>query len=130
MSGKNATQMKLGNFISQVLTEIIDGVATAQEYATGKGASINPPHVIWNENKKGYNIPPGVSGKDETPLLTTIEFEILVTIGEDDSAQGGLGIFAASLGLGVRGEVKEYSETVNKIKFELLTKLPQQEKKR
>jgi len=119
-------QMKLGNFISQTLTEIIDGVSTAQEYAKEKRASINPQHVNWSDTKKGFFITTGNVGRDESPLLTSIDFEILLNIGEDDKVQGGLGIFAASLGVGVKGETKEYSETVNRIKFHILAKFPQQ----
>ncbi len=119
-------KMKLGNFIAQTLSEIIDGVSAAQDYAESKGAIINPSHVNYSETKKGFFFIPGNLHPDDSPLLSPIEFEILLTIGEDDKAQGGLGIFAAALGIGVKGEVKEFSEIANKIKFQILAKLPQQ----
>jgi hypothetical protein len=122
-------KMKLGSFIAQTLIEIIDGVTEAQGYAMEKGASINPRHVNWSDSKQGFFTSAQHRGPDDQPLLSPIEFEILLTIGEDDKAQGGVGIFAASLGLGVRGEVKESSETVNKISFKILAKLPQQKAK-
>ena len=64
---------------------------------------------------------------DENPLLTPIDFGVLVTVGSDDKAKGGIGIFAASLGVGVQGEATERKESLNRIKFQLLAKLPQQE---
>ncbi|MBI5953005.1 MAG: hypothetical protein HY865_15210 [Chloroflexi bacterium] len=118
-------KMKLGGFIAQTLIEIIDGVSVAQAYAKENNASINPQHVKWSDTKKSFYVSDSID-KDEAPLLSPIEFEILLTIGEDDKAQGGLGIFAASLGIGIKGEAKEYSETANRIKFQILAKLPQQ----
>lgn len=120
------TQMKLGDFISQVIKEIIDGVSDAQQYAKEKGADINPRHVNWSDSKKSFFENVTASDDDDAPMLTPIDFEILLTIGDNDKVQGGVGIFAASLGLGVKGEIKEYSEIVNRIKFQILAKLPQQ----
>jgi len=120
------SQMRLGEFVTQTLSEIVDGVAGAQEHAEEKGAVINPSHVMWSKEKQGFFIITGAAGQDQAPLLTPIDFEVLLTIGEDDKAQGGVGVFAASLGIGLKGEVKEYTETVNKLKFQVLVKLPQQ----
>jgi hypothetical protein len=128
MADAHVNRMKLGNFIAQTVSEIIDGVLVAQAYAEQKGASINPGHVNWSEQKQSFYMSTDEVGKDPAPLVGPIDFEILLTIGEDEKAQGGLGIFAASLGLGVKGEIKEYAETVNKIKFQILATLPQQEK--
>ncbi len=119
-------KMKLGDFIAQTISEIINGVAQAQEYAKEKDAFVNPPHVNWSENKKGFFISSEVYEPDDSPMVTPIDFDILLTIGDDDKIQGGVGIFAAALGVGVKGEVKEFSETVNRIKFQIITKLPQQ----
>lgn len=120
------SQIRLSQFISQTLAEIIDGVATAQQHAQEKGAAVNPKHVNWSKEKQAFYIIRGVGRRDDAPMVTPVDFEVLLTIGEDDKAQGGIGIFAASLGVGVKGEVKEYSESVNKIKFQILAKLPQQ----
>jgi hypothetical protein len=119
-------QMKLADFIAQTVTEIIDGVARAQEYAKGKGASVNPPHVNWSDTKQAFYLVSGATGPDQAPHLTPIDFDILLTIGEDGKVQGGIGVFAASLGIGVKGEARDYSEAVNRIKFQILAKLPQQ----
>ena len=123
---KSMKRMKLADFISQIITEIVDGVARAQEGAREKGAIINPKHMNWTEEKKAHSITPSATGPDQAPLLSEIEFDILLTIGDDDKAQGGIGVFAASLGLGIKGEARNYSEAVNRIKFKILAKLPQQ----
>jgi len=119
-------RMKLGDFISQTIKEIIDGVSDAQQYAKDKGADVNPPHINWSSTKDSFFLNAKASGDDEAPMLTPIDFDILITIGDNDKITGGVGIFAASLGLGVKGEAKDYSETVNRIKFQILAKFPQQ----
>jgi len=119
-------RMKLGDFISQTIKEIIDGVSDAQQYAKEKDAEINPGHVNWSDIKRAYFKNVKASGEDEAQGLTPIDFDILITIGDSDKIEGGVGVFAASLGLGAKGEAKDYSETVNRIKFQILTKLPQQ----
>jgi hypothetical protein len=121
----NMNKMKLGDFIAQTVSEIIDGVVRAQEYAKDKGADVNPKHANWSDTKHGFytNV---CTGDDPAPLLTPIDFDVLLTIGDDDKAQGGIGVFAASFGIGVKAEAKEYAETVNRISFQILARLPQQ----
>ena len=119
-------RMKLGDFIAQTISEVINGVSQAQELAKKRGAVVNPPHLQWDDEMKGYKAYIDDESADEQPLVTQIDFDILLTISEDDKSQGGIGVFAASLGLGLKGEVKEYSESVNRIKFQILAKLPQQ----
>ena len=119
-------RMKLGDFISETIKEIIDGVAAAQEYAKGKGASVNPPHVNWSDTKKSFHIVHGAIGKDEAPLLTPIDFDILLTIAKDKGATSGLGVFATAISVGLKGEAKQHSESSNRITFKVLAKLPQQ----
>jgi len=119
--------MKLGDFISETIKEIIDGVAKAQDYAKDRGATINPRHIKWSETKKSFYITPGQTSPDQAPLLTPIDFDVLLAIREDDSTEAGIGVFAAAFGIGVKGKIKDTSETSHRIRFQILTKLPQQE---
>lgn len=119
-------KMRLSEFISQTLIEIIDGVSGAQEHAKEKKAAINPKHINWSDRKQSHYIETKAVGRDEAPMITPIDFEILLTVNEDDKAQGGIGIFAASLGIGVKGEVSETTEAIHKINFKVMTQLPQQ----
>jgi hypothetical protein len=118
--------MKLGEFISQTKSEIIDGVSRAQQYASDKGAEINPRHINWSDTKKSFYINPGQSGSDLAPMLTPIDFDVLIAIKEDDSQEAGIGVFAAALGIGLKGKVQDTSELAHRIKFQILAKLPQQ----
>jgi hypothetical protein len=111
--------IRLDNFIAQTIKEIIDGVQSAQEYAKTKGARVNPD-VVWEDEQ------PFVLTDMHKPHASSIDFDVVLTIGDDDKAQGGIGVFAASFGLGVKGETKEYAESVNKIRFQILVQLPDQ----
>jgi hypothetical protein len=91
-----------GDFISETLKQIIDGLSQAQQYASGKGAEINPRHINWSDNKKAFYINPSQSGPDLAPMLTPIDFDVLLAVREDDTQEGGIGIFAAALGIGVK----------------------------
>jgi hypothetical protein len=128
VSREQAESMKLADFVSTAIAEIIDGVARAQEYAEGKGASVNPPNVNWSDKKKALYISAAPTQEDKNPLLTTIDFDVLVTAGRDKKAGGGfeLGVAAAAVKVGVTGETRGYSEAANRLKFQVLVKLPQQ----
>jgi hypothetical protein len=118
--------MRLSQFVAQTIIEIIDGVTAAQAYGKEKDAEVNPAHVNWSDTKKAFHTVPGAIGKDQAPLLTLIDFDVLLTTATDDKAQGGIGVFAASLGIGVKGEAEERAETASRVKFQILAKLPQQ----
>jgi hypothetical protein len=116
----------LGNFISETLKEIIDGLTQAQEYASEHGAEINPRHINWSDTKQSFYINPSQSGRDLAPMLTPIDFNVLIAVKEDDTQEGGIGLFAAALGIGVKGKAQDISELTHRIKFQVLAKLPQQ----
>jgi len=118
--------MRLGDFISQTMKEIIDGVSKAQQYASDNGAEINPPHVNYSESKKAFHIIQGLSGPDQAPMLTPIDFDVLLAIKEDDSLETGIGVFAAAFGIGVKGKDQDTSELSHRIRFQILARLPQQ----
>ena len=122
--GQETKQMRLADFIAQTVTEIVDGVTRAQEHGADKGASINPQNVNYSHEKQCYYI---VSdGAEQARPVTPIDFDILLTLGDDATAQGGVGVFAAALGLGFKGERKGYSESASRLKFQILVALPQQ----
>ena len=55
-----------------------------------------------------------------------VEFDVVVTISEDDKAKGGAGIFIGGLGIGVQGQTASSNMTVNRIKFSVPVYFPPQ----
>lgn len=113
--------MKLQDFVSETLKQIINGVKEAQEGAEKAGAIISPDSHLTYENKKYLFC----SGR----LVEHVEFDVAVTTSKGKETKGGLGIFVAGIGLGTQGKSDASSISVSRIKFSLPLVLPFQPKK-
>ena len=106
--------MKLSEFISETLKEIIDGVADAQDHAKAKGAIVSPA-----QRKMGGNTAAkGTSQK--------VEFDIALA---SESSSGGKSCVGVFLSVGGGGAQKENSEAVSstsRVKFTVPMRLPAQ----
>ncbi len=105
--------MKLEDFISEALIEIVSGIKRAQTSTESTGAKINP---------KGYIVPQGklVGQKWNSKNGDTtevIEFDIAVTTTEGTETKGGIGVFVGAIGLGSQGRSEAQNSSVTKIKF-------------
>lgn len=113
--------MKLEDFISESISQIIGGVKKAQDYAGQNQAMVNP--VSLKQSKSS-----GDSYYDENTFRPAqiIEFDISVTTKEDDQVSGKAGVFVSVFKLGIEG--KEGSENLisNRIKFSVPIMLPTQ----
>jgi hypothetical protein len=111
--------MKLEDFISESITQIISGVAKAQEYAAQNQASINP--ITLQQAKSS-----GDSYFDSRTLrpAQVIDFDISVTTKEDGKASGKAGVFVSVLKFGVEGSEGTESQVSNRIKFSVPIILP------
>jgi len=114
-------RLPLKDFISQSINDIMDGIIEAQKHAKDTNGIVNPEYTGWLAET------PILAGRsDGFKTLTTLNFDIALTVGEDDKEQGGFGIFAAAFGAGVKGETSDRAETVSRIKFQIITALPPQ----
>lgn len=109
--------IKLQDFISDTLKQIIDGVADAQEYAKIKNSYIN----VNTTEYSGHEIK---IKKNSAPEPQLIEFDIALTTTEDQNIKGGLGIFVTGIGLGYQGETKTMGSEISRIKFSIPVILP------
>ena len=116
--------MKLEDFISESISQIIGGVKKAQEYAEQNQAMVNPVSLKKSNSS-------GDSYYDENTFRPAqiIEFDISVTTKEDDQVTGKAGVFISVFKLGIEG--KEGSENLisNRIKFSVPIMLPSQKNK-
>jgi hypothetical protein len=108
--------MNLREFVSTVLTDIINGVRDAQEEA-GKspdsGAIVAPGTYLY---------PDGTPEEGSRPQ--NVEFDVAVTSEEGKSSKKGLGIVVASIGIGAQGQSEAKSSSVSRIKFIIPLVLP------
>ncbi len=113
--------MKLQEFVTETLREIITGVKEAQQYAGAQGAKINPPSRKLGE-LKSIRIVDASTGQ----LLREVEFDVAVTFTEGAGQEGGGGIFVAGLGLGAKAKSETSSSSVSRVRFSVPLSLPVQ----
>lgn len=113
--------MELKTFITQTLTEIIDGVSDAQKYALEKGAKVNPEKLSLiksNTNQSTF------SDSRRENYAQIIEFDVAITANEDMKDKGGIGVFAGAFGIGGQMENQEFNSRMSRIKFTVPIFLP------
>jgi hypothetical protein len=103
----NDEPLELSDFVAETIKQIIDGVATAQEYATSKKADVNPR-----------------TNRFRDPAPQTISFDVAVTAVKGTKTQGGVAVFTAVFGLGSKGQSEKTNETLNHIRFSVPVSLP------
>ena len=118
--------MKLQEFVTETLTQILAGVRDAQakieddNYDPTSSAKISPPLSTSAETleKKGYR-----TDAYFRPVQN-VEFDVAVTVNETMEAKGGAGLLVATIGLGARAEIGSTDTTVHRIKFAVPVVLP------
>jgi hypothetical protein len=114
--------MKLEDFVSETLQEIIRGVLGAQEFAANHGGEVVPPDVFYQGGATSERY---WDQKDDFPVAS-IEFNVAVTAAEESSAKGGAGVFVGPFGVGTQGTLDSANQSVSRIKFTVPMKLPKQ----
>jgi hypothetical protein len=110
--------MKLQDFVSGTLKQIVNGVKEAQAEIKEAGAQISPDSHLNYDNKKHLFC----AGK----LVELVEFDVAVITSETKETKSGLGIFVAGFGVGARGDSGDSSISTSRIKFSVPLVLPSQ----
>lgn len=112
--------MELKTFISETLTQILEGVTESQSKASQTGGRI-VPHV--QTPREGANLYGHTN--DKLPVIV-VDFDVSVFAQEDTGTKGGIGIAIGVLALGSKGESNQQQNSTNKIKFQIPIALPLQ----
>lgn len=114
--------MELDVFISESLKAIIKGVKEVQEFARENGARINP-HLEQDVLKK--NVPyVFYEGEDGIRAITTVDFDVAVTLANEREKEGKGGINVLAMSIGGSLSDKDVNQTVSRIKFSVNVALP------
>jgi len=113
--------MELNEFVSQAITQIIDGVKEAQEHANVKGALVAPGLSTKVALKSGYVYDINFSWVEHN-----IDFDVAITTSEGMEGRVGAGIFVAGITLGGSGKGEMYNQTISRLKFSVPIYLPYQ----
>src|SRR3990170_178727 len=96
--------MDLKEFVQQSLTQLIEGVTTAQKAAKPLGARINPAGI--QPSKPSSDTLVYVDQRSQVFVPQMIEFDVALGTSEAEEAKGGAGIVVGPVLLGSRLESK------------------------
>jgi hypothetical protein len=111
--------MKLEDFVTETIKQIINGVKVAQEYAVGVQAKVNPRFRAFGDKSIAKWV-----DSDQGLAVQEIEFDVAISAVEGTETKGGIGIFIGPVGLGSQGKSEASSSAVNRIKFSIPLVLP------
>lgn len=115
--------MELKEFVSEVLTDIFEDVADAQERIADKGGEINP--AIKTGAMGSTFVPDSLRQKQAAhKTLCVAEFDVALTVSDKEQKGGKIGVLLGSIGVGGgRSEGVETSQ-ITRVKFSVPYKLP------
>lgn len=114
--------MKLDDFISETISQIINGIKKANEFAKENGGKIDASNLGYTGSKGGGGIIFfDISTRE---IVQNIEFDIAVTANDTEKGKSGIGVFIGSIGLGTQIENGNENTIVNRIKFSIPLYLP------
>jgi hypothetical protein len=111
--------MELKDFVSQTLTQIIDGVSDAQAAALQAGAQVNP-YV----NAAGSDLVSQGMLYTEGNAAQVVKFDVALTVSEGTGTKGGIGVFAGAVNLGSAGQSQSENSSVSRVQFSVPVILP------
>jgi len=114
--------IKLEDFVSETLKEIINGVAEAQLHAATKNARVNPGGLNFRTDQGVVKLWDPSTGQ----IAQEVHFDVAVTATEGTETKGGIGIFVGALGLGSQGHSEKEKSVVSRISFDVPIILPTQ----
>lgn len=112
--------MELKYFISETLSQLIDGIVEAQSKVKASGGRVSPHVHTVNDPKSIYG-----RTNDKLPVIF-VDFDISVEAQEGTGTKGGIGVVTGMFNLGSSGESKENKQSTNRIKFSIPVALPLQ----
>jgi hypothetical protein len=116
--------MTLKQFVSQSLTEIIEGIRESQQDENKLLAQINPL-LSKDEMPVGArsDISAGVGQKGYSPHTLFVEFDVAVLATSDSKTKAGFSLFVAAFAGGATTEAGDIKTAHNRIKFTIPLRL-------
>lgn len=122
--------MELKDFITNSLCEIAEGILEANERLKGTDAIVSPAHFnAYSTGAQAYGRTLSKSDDSHdsrTRIVEKVDFDVAVAIEAGTSANAGIKISIASVGLNTGGEMKDKKGTESRIKFSIPMVFPSQ----
>lgn len=115
--------MDLKEFVSEVLTDIFEGVADAKERISDKGGEINP--AIKTGAMGSTIVPDSLPQKHVAhKTLCVAEFDVALTVSDKEQKGGKIGVLLWDIGAGGGKSESAEASQVSRVKFSVPYKLP------
>lgn len=115
--------MELKNFISQVLTSIVEGVVEAQNISRPLGALVNPGGLT---KTTGAISADAIWDDSTNNIARLVTFDIAVTAESGKNTSAKIGVLAGLLDLGANGASQQKELAASRIQFSVPLLLPVQ----
>jgi hypothetical protein len=116
--------VNLGEFITQALVQIANGMKDAEEGLERSGAPVNPrdASVSTTDGGKIY----GYMTKSGTSLraIQLVEFDVAVTATDGKESKGGIGVVMGAIALGSTAKTDSQNSPISRLRFSIPIALP------
>ena len=109
--------MKLDQFVSETLKQIIDGVVLAQAHGATKGALVNPVTASMTSGNTTH-----IFDSNTGALIERIEFDVQISVTQESSTTEGDKVGEVTVMSGTQSN--EQNTSSNRIKFSVPILLP------
>jgi hypothetical protein len=113
--------MKLEEFITETINQIVSGIRKTHDHAKEQGATINPKLQYSTTTSNGR-----VRVEGRSPIHA-VEFDVAVTTTEGKGTKGGFGVFVGPIGAGSQGQSESSNSFISRIKFSVPVVFPTQD---
>ena len=111
--------MELKTFVAETISQIVEGVAEAQERCKGRGALVNP-RVAGNYVQRDE-----LWAGDGSAPAQFVEFDVALTATEGTGTKGGIGVIVGAFTLGSSGQSQAERSASSRVKFSVPLVLPE-----
>lgn len=111
--------MDLKEFVSKTLIEITEGVISAQNFLTDKGAIVVPAELFIPGSAQIR--PGGWAGRS----IQMVQFKVALAVQENTEGKGGIGVVAGLFKVGVEGGSNSMNESSNSVEFSVPIAFPE-----
>lgn len=114
--------MELKTFVSETISQIVEGVAEAQERCKKLGARVNP-RLTGN-----YKEHDELWADDGSASAQFVEFDVGIEASEGSGTKGGVGVMAGAFTLGTSGQSQAEKSATSRVKFVVPLVLPEEKR--
>ena len=115
---------ELGNYVSHVLTEIVNGVVDAQSKVSHLEAKINPSGLSVTGGSSNITLK-----TTDANIASFVEFDIRLTAESKTSGEAGFKLSILKLGGHAKAEGEDKQANHHKVKFQVPVLFPAHKKK-